>query len=158
MGCLVMIGIVVILAIFSMLGVFSGAVSNLPDLSGNTQVILFAVIFVAAIVAFIFIMKKSGNAKDLPAPPKPVRTKILDSGSDGTKSGGVGRAIVGDMVSHAVGVKGPVGAIVGATTAGHKNKGFTVFRVWYDNGDVEVEKTAHTDDKYMEYLRLLDEE
>ena len=152
MGCLVMIGIVVILAIFSMLGVFSGAVSNLPALSGNTQVILFAVIFVAAIVAFIFIMKKSGNAKDVPAPPKPVRTKILDSGSDGTKAGGVGRAVVGDIIA------GPVGAIVGATTAGHKNKGFTVFRVWYDNGDVEVEKIAHTDDKYMEYLRLLDEE
>ena len=151
MGCLVMIGIVVILAIFSVLGVFSDAVSSIPALSGNTQVILFAVIFIAAIVAFIFIMKKSGNAEDVPVPPKPVRTKILDSGSDGTKAGGVGRAVVGDIIA------GPVGAVVGAATAGHSNKGFTVFRVWYDNGDVEVEKVAHNDDKYMEYLKMLDE-
>ena len=157
MGCLVMIGIVVILAIFSALGVFSGAVSNLPDLSGNTQVILFAVIFIAAIVAFIFIMKKSGNAEDLPVPPKPVRTKILDTGSDGTKAGGVGRAIVGDMISHAVGVKGPVGAIVGATTAGHENKSFTIFKVWYDDGHEEIEKVMHNDEKYMRYLDLLED-
>ena len=86
-----------------------------------------------------------------------VKTKILDSGSDGTKAGGVGRAIVGDMVSHAVGVKGPVGAIVGATTAGHENKSFTIFKVWYDDGHEEIEKVMHNDEKYMRYLDLLED-
>lgn len=86
-----------------------------------------------------------------------VKTKILDSGSDGTKAGGVGRAIVGDMISHAVGVKGPVGAIVGATTAGHENKSFTIFKVWYDDGHEEIEKVMHDDEKYMRYLDLLED-
>ena len=86
-----------------------------------------------------------------------VKTKILDSGSDGTKAGGVGRAIVGDMISHAVGVKGPVGAIVGATTAGHENKSFTIFKVWYDDGHEEIEKVMHNDEKYMRYLDLLED-
>ena len=86
-----------------------------------------------------------------------VKTKILDTGSDGTKAGGVGRAIVGDMISHAVGVKGPVGAIVGATTAGHENKSFTIFKVWYDDGHEEIEKVMHDDEKYMRYLDLLED-
>ena len=86
-----------------------------------------------------------------------VKTKILDTGSDGTKAGGVGRAIVGDMISHAVGVKGPVGAIVGATTAGHENKSFTIFKVWYDDGHEEIEKVMHNDEKYMRYLDLLED-
>ena len=86
-----------------------------------------------------------------------VKTKILDSGSDGTKAGGVGRAIVGDMISHAVGVKGPVGAIVGATTAGHENKSFTIFKVWYDDVHEEIEKVMHNDEKYMRYLDLLED-
>jgi len=86
--------------------------------------------------------------------PKPIKTKILDSGSDGTKSGGVGRAVVGDIIA------GPVGAVVGATTSGHKNKGFTMFKVWYDDGHVEVEKIFHDDRslKYKKYLELLEDE
>lgn len=128
-------------------------------MNGTVYVILLIVV-----VVFIGLIVSNGDkAKELEQEErkehisKVVKTKILDSGTDGTKAGGVGRAIVGDMVSHAVGVKGPVGAIVGATTAGHKNKGFTIFKVWYDDGRIEVEKVLHTEPKYMDYLKLLEE-
>lgn len=129
-------------------------------MNGTVYVILFLVVAV-----FIGLVISNSNKENEIAREeyeehisKIVKTKILDAGTDGTKAGGVGRAIVGDMVSHAVGVKGPVGAIVGATTAGHKNKGFTVFKVWYDDGHTEVEKVPQESPKYLDYLKLLEEE
>lgn len=112
--------------------------------------IILAIVLIMAIIAKVNSDKMDKKYFDYQM-SRIVKTKILDSGSDGTKAGGVGRAVVGDIIA------GPVGAVVGATTAGHKNQGFTVFKVWYDNGDIEVEKIAHSDSKYMEYLKLLDE-
>lgn len=177
-GCLGMI----IIAAFIILGVISAASSDIyasvgggmrgvgvyvGDIvkgwlgqSGNAEldsygigmVVLMLLVILFMVLAVVVLVRLGGNEKkEAPVPPKAVKTKILDGGSDGTKAGGVGRAIVGDIVA------GPVGAVVGAATAGHKNMGFTVFKVWYDDGHDDVEKIAHDDPKYMEYLKLLEE-
>jgi len=129
-------------------------------MNGTVYVILIVVvvIFIGLVVSNKNTAEELKNEEHIEHMSKIVKTKILDAGTDGTKAGGVGRAIVGDVVSHAVGVKGHVGAIVGATTAGHKNKGFTVFKVWYDDGHTDVERVAHDDPKYMDYLKLLEDE
>ena len=85
----------------------------------------------------------------------PVKTRILDGGtsSSNTHASGVGRAIVGGIVA------GPVGAIVGAATAGSRTtqNNYTMFKIWYGDGHTSVEKVYHTDYHYKKYLELLDD-
>ena len=106
---------------------------------------------VVLVMGGIIIYTDYKKNKKREAMPKPVRTKILDTSSDGTQANGVGRAVVGGLVA------GSLGAVVGATTAGHKNKGFTIFKVWYSDGSTQIEKVFHKDYKYREYLELLEE-
>lgn len=85
----------------------------------------------------------------------PIRTRILDGGTSATttKAGGVGRAIAGGIVA------GPIGAVVGAATAGHKttSTNYTIFKVWYQDGHSEVEKVEHGTAKYKKYLELIED-
>jgi len=85
----------------------------------------------------------------------PIKTKILDGGTSATttKAGGVGRAIAGGIVA------GPIGAVVGAATAGHKttSTNYTVFKIWYQDGHSEVEQVEHGTAKYKKYLELIED-
>lgn len=85
----------------------------------------------------------------------PVKTKILDhsSGALHGGGGGVGRAIIGGAVA------GPVGAVVGASTRKQKftQDQYTMFRVWYSDGNIEVEKVSHKAAKYKKYLEILED-
>lgn len=99
--------------------------------------------------------KQQGGKGNKRGKATPIKTKILDHGAGEITGGGggVGRAIIGGAVA------GPVGAVVGASTRKQKftQDQYTMFRVWYSDGNIEVEKVSHKAAKYKKYLEILED-
>ena len=99
--------------------------------------------------------KQQGGKGNKRGKATPIKTKILDHGAGKITGGGggVGRAIVGGAIA------GSAGAVVGANTRKQKftQEQYTMFKVWYSNGQSEIEKVLHTSAKYKQYLELLEE-
>lgn len=130
-------------------------------MSEDESMALFLMIFGGAFVLCIIVLIFIGNRKrDETIPvrrqPQAIKTKFIDSSHTATsraKTGSaVGRAAVGGMIA------GPIGAIVGASTAKHKTTEHhtTTFMVYYDDGTRKVETVSNGSYQYDKYMKLLD--
>lgn len=81
-----------------------------------------------------------------------LKTKIIDTFTDSRASTGsaVGRAIVGNLLA------GPVGAVVGASTAKDKITRETMFMVFYTDGTREHKTVRNGSRQYEEYMKYLE--
>ena len=83
----------------------------------------------------------------------PVKTQIIGIGHNEKKTGTVGRAVVGAAVA------GPVGALVGAASAGTKQVGDNVsFLVYYSDDHKDIVTVPKGSGRYKELMAILDTE
>ena len=120
---------------------------------------LFIAVSAGMIVLCIFILignRKRDETIPVRRQPQVTKTKFIDSAHTATsrvKTGSaVGRAAVGGMIA------GPIGAMVGASTAKHKTTEHhtTTFMVYYDDGTRKVETVSNGSHQYDKYMKLLD--
>lgn len=78
-----------------------------------------------------------------------VKTKIVDAFGKTSVSSAATRGVVGNMVA------GPVGAVVGASTA--KSNRSTTFLIFYKNGKKATRTVPNNSLEYQKYIKYLDE-
>lgn len=129
---------------------------------GDILIPLFicAVVFIPVMIWSANNDKKKEAEKLETARQTVVKTKFIDSSHTVTQTAtpktgsAIGRAVVGDTVA------GPVGAIVGASTAKQKvtteEKHETTFMVWYSDGTRKHETVANGTELYNFYMDMLD--
>lgn len=76
------------------------------------------------------------------------RTQIIGTDAKNKTGSAAGRALVGDFIA------GPVGGVVGATTA--KRQGYTKFLVEYENGRKEVETVKDNGPRFNELIKYVE--
>lgn len=123
---------------------FKGGEKNSP-----TTLFLLGIFSLAIFALCLFgLIKLSDRAKEK-GTGIIVKTKIVDTFGKKSTAGVAARGVVGDVVA------GPVGALVGASTA--KDKRSTTFLITYKDGKKLTRTVQNNSAEYRKYIKYLDD-
>lgn len=117
--------------------------SSLPEL------LLGAVVASLLTVACLLGAKKAGDKAKESGDGVIVKTRIVDAYGKTSTASAAARGVVGNVVA------GPVGAVVGASTA--KSHRSTTFLIFYKNGKKATRAVPNNSLEYQKYIKYLDE-
>lgn len=116
----------------------------------EVMVLLLGFVVMAALTALcVFGAKKAGDRAKETGSGIIVKTKIVDAYGKTSAASAAVRGTVGNMVA------GPVGAVVGASTA--KSNRSTTFLIFYKNGKKATRTVPNNSLEYQKYIKYLDE-
>ena len=109
---------------------------------------LFCVLVACPFLALTYLLNRVCKKAQEKKESKILRTRIVDTSGRTSTSSAVGRSAVGGFVA------GPVGAVVGASTA--KQNRETTFLITYQNGTKKTKKVPNNSVEYEMYCKFLD--
>lgn len=120
---------------------------NFP--SSPVAMLLLSIVMIALTVLCLFGAKKAGENVKESGSDTIIKTKIIDAYGKTSTTSAVARGAVGNAVA------GPVGAIVGASTA--KTNRSTTFLITYKDGKKKTRIVPNNSFEYQKYIKYLDE-
>ena len=113
-------------------------------------IVLFGAVVMAAIcVLLVFGAKKANDNMQETGSGIIAKTKIIDAYGKTSTASAAGRGAIGGFVA------GPVGAVIGASTA--KQKRSTTFLVFYKDGKKSTVTVQNNSLEYQKYIKYLDD-
>lgn len=133
-----------ITAFSSFYNAFSGRNTSSP-----IGIFLFGVIMTALAILCIFGLTVAIGKEKETGSATIVKTKIVDAYGKTSTTSAAARGVVGNVVA------GPLGAVVGATTA--KSKRSTTFLIIYKSGKKLTKTVPNNSFEYQKYVKYLDD-